>query len=453
MTPELDPPVQLAGLPDGLIARAVQRTTRAGDDVRVVLDRRGRTRMTQVDLAATMNTSLASAADRLARVPGLTAADRTFILRATRRNETTLRKRFADRSWAIAVTLARAGIVTLRCGVTDALTLGPLIRWDLVTDVVAEARVYEHARQRAAEDRAERRLDILARLTQPGVVHVTGVRPEAIEALTAALETASGTVATSVLAAVAEDLLAGQRHEGPRAFSAARFAHSKERDDVGRILATHGVPEAIGRAIGIVRPLRLGIAGVDIRLSGQVVPTSAVPGLVLIPLGEASMRLDTAHTRLVILENLQAAETAAAAFNGDVAVVYCEGFPGPFQRAHIARLAEQSTNILVCPDADLGGLNIAAVILDGLSRAARARTDVCDPGAQPHKPQALWPADGSTVRGLAAITHSHLRGLAAACLQRGYRVEQEGTITGGIQEWLAEKAEASGMPGPVADAR
>ena len=209
------------------------------------------------------------------------------------------------------------------------------------------------------------------------------------------------------------------------------------------LLADAGVPNEIADALGIRRSPRLGVAGaIDAIVAGQNVPLSLLDGPVLIRADQPGLTLTTTARSLVIVENLQAAESLASqsqinAPSRPLAIVYCAGQPSPPARRLIAALCSRVNATLLCPDADLGGVRIAQVILDELPPAVVCTVEVSDPGEWPHHPQPPWPVDGATVTGLTRALRGPASTLARACLNRGYRVEQETSIRHAVSHWLA----------------
>ena len=143
---------------------------------------------------------------------------------------------------------------------------------------------------------------------------------------------------------------------------------------------------------------------------------------------------------MIIVENLQAAETLAEhPALQPLAIIYTAGQPSGPARRHITALCGQVDATLLCPDADLGGVRIANAILNELPTTCAVTTTISDPGSWSHKPQTRWPADGATVAGLTRALGSPAAELARACLDRGYRVEQEAGIYEAVRHWLKAK--------------
>src|SRR5271169_638622 len=190
---------------------------------------------------------------------------------------------------------------------------------------------------------------------------------------------------------------------------------------------------------------QLGVAGaIDAIVAGQNVPLSLLDGPVLIRAGQPGLNLATTARSLVIVENLQAAESLVSQSQINVpprplAIVYCAGQSSPPARRLIASLCSQVDATLLCPDADLGGVRIAQAILNDLPPAVGRTVEVSDPGEWPHRPQPPWPVDGATDIGLIRALRGPASTLARACLTRGYRVEQENSIRHAVSHWLANR--------------
>jgi hypothetical protein len=381
-------------------------------------------------------------------VPTLADPEWTFALGAARRAWPAVQRRLGERAWPMALTLAGAGMLAVRCTVGEDLRLGPPTGWHLL-DLgarLAVRRAATVAAQRAGDE--EHREDLLTLLSS---AITTGDPPlplsgAAAASLLRALREESGAARGPVLRAAAADLLEGVTHDGPRAFSLAHFADSKVRDNAAAVLADAGVNEEVAAVLGLRRAPRIGVGGaVDVELAGLPVPLSRLDGPILLRADQPGLRLVTTATHMIVVENLQAAEALAdhrSPNDGALAVLYTAGTPSAASLGLIARLAAQFRHILLCPDADLGGVRIATAVLRALPAAVAERVDLLDPGEWPHKPQRPWPADGATVHGLQQHLHGPAAQLARACLDRGYRVEQEDTIRAAAGHWLASRVAA-----------
>ncbi len=89
----------------------------------------------------------------------------------------------------------------------------------------------------------------------------------------------------------------------------------------------------------------------------------------------------------------------------------------------INQAARDADHVLICPDADLGGIRIAARIHDYLPPSI-ART-VVDIGAGEHTRGAAFNTHATTQ--ITRITNrgDTIAAFAQACLDRGYAIEQE----------------------------
>ncbi|MFF2955666.1 hypothetical protein ACFVVU_30505 [Kitasatospora sp. NPDC057965] len=433
--PHHGPVVHLAGTPAGLTARFVQRTSRQDDGTRRIVRTRGkRLRDTHVDL------QLAAPPDPAALdllLSTLRQGDRGFILGATTRTWSTVKARFRDDAWTLAVELVRAGTVTLRCEVTDDLALGAPIRWSLTTAGRGHARVHLEARDIQTQRRARALLRAREAIANPqelpeGIVEDDLRRLD--EALTRELERPSpANKRIALLTALAHDLAQGARHTGTRAFSLAHTRNSKTWDDAIRALRESGIPTALAEAIGLRGRSRIGLGGpITAMPEGHCRPLDNL-GIVLIPAATPYLQLQLGSRTLVVIENLQAADAVYEMLRTSQeapGIVYHAGMPSYDIRRHVAELAVQADTVIIAPDADLGGVRIATAIWNSLTTSARERTVICDVGLTPgHLPQAPWAPDSPVWRDLRAMLDGPAAALADGCLRRGYPVEQEGCIT------------------------
>ncbi|MCF6509186.1 DUF2399 domain-containing protein [Blastococcus sp. MG754426] len=403
---------------------------------RVVPDRRRRLRLTAVALTAADDVDAPAA-------PDPAGADASFVLGAARRTWAAVQRRFGARAWPLAEECARAGLVAVCCTVTEDMRLGAPTGWHLLDRGARLAQARASAVTARREQIEQRRDDLLTRLVAAHTDGdpVLGISSAAAASLVHALRHETGRVRRLVLLAAATDLLDGVTHDGPRAFSLAHFADSKIRDDALGVLADAGVDAEVAIALGLRRAPRLGVAGaVDAERAGTRVALSALDGPVLIRADQPDLTLISHAEHLVIVENLQAAEALAervAAPGTTVAVVYTAGTPSAAALDLLVALMNQVPRVLLCPDADLGGVRIAAAVLDALPAEVAARVILCDPGEWPHRRQRPWPIDGATVQGLRERLDGSAGRLAGACLARGYRVEQEDTVRVAVEHWLA----------------
>jgi hypothetical protein len=388
----------LTALPAGLAAVAASP---AGESPR---DRRGRLKARFVDLIP--------ADDPLSGQLDLSVGDLQWVLsRDTRRWESVTRRFGADRSRDIAFGLVRHGAVVLRCTVTEALRLGRPVRWTLTGSWAAHAADLRQERQErnaAWQQRARQASDAVLKLDA---------------ALATALTRARGhEPRLPVLVYAAEDLAQGRVHHGPRAFSHAHFADTKERDNAAEILRAVGASDDTITALGIARSGYIGVGG-PVYLPGCEI--SKLRGPVLLRANDPALARATAHAEslaLLLVENLQAAESTCDRYPGLV-VVHTSGQPDDDALPFISRIAASAARVIIIPDADLGGARIAERIVTALPDVGRA--ELIDIGTQPHPLRdPFGPVSMNGLQALAAAA-SPVALFAAACLARGYPVEQE----------------------------
>ena len=145
--------------------------------------------------------------------------------------------------------------------------------------------------------------------------------------------------------------------------------------------------------------------------------------------------------RLVVVENLQAAESVNAA-RPDLPIIYTAGVPGVAALEVISETAAQVATaggrVAVASDADLGGVRIASRVADAVT-AAGAALDVIDCGTADHDPRPRFGAP--TLRHLGELASEQspltptIRAFAAAVHRRGYPVEQELAVTDAVLAW------------------
>jgi hypothetical protein len=407
-----DEELALPGVPDGLVARPLREHRRDDDGQLVeVKTRRGARKTDRVQLAPAN-----------APVPlQLDASEERWLLDASSRRWSGITRRYGDQAWGRAVQLTRAGVVCLRCVVDERVTLGQPQGWVLTDEWEARRADATRLRELDREQLRER--------SAAAAAAVAGRCPELAAALLAA---APRNPTTPVLVFAAEDLAEAVVHAGPRAFSQAHFEHTKVRDDVAQVLLDVGVPEDVLVELGIRRSARLGVAGaVRATVGGEAVALDLLDGPVLLRADQRGLALTlTAAVPLVIVENLQAAETLADQMT-NIALLYTAGLPGRPALRLIGALAAQASRVLVIPDADLGGVRIAEAVL-GAARAG----ELVDVGLLEHPLRELWPADGVSLRGLRAALSGPARTLAQACLDRGYPVEQELATVAAVRQAL-----------------
>ena len=398
-------------LPDGLVA--VPRGRRAADgEVAPRRDRRGRAKLDEVEIVAS---------DPVGQEVDLDESEERFVLGAGRRSWKVIEQRYGPGALVRAHALARDGIVTLRCRVDDNLRLTLPLSWDLT-------ETWRSRREQTLAARDEERQYWQQRKAAAAAA-VQATCPELAAALRAS-RPLSPTL--PVLVYAAEDLVAGVVHDGPRAFSQWHFGHTKERDDVAHILREAGVPVEVLTQLGVRRSGRIGVAGpITVTANGSSYSVRAFDGPQLLRTDQPGLALALEQPGpLVLIENLQAAETVADRYP-ELAVIYGAGYTGPRALALIERLASEATDVLLIPDADADGAAIAAHWL----RAAPSG-QVLDIGEIKHEPtEPLPPWARRKLAGLAADNVE----FAQAILERGYPLEEEMLVIRALERALGRK--------------
>jgi Protein of unknown function C-terminus (DUF2399) len=409
-------PLPILGLPAGVRAVTVPRRGPAGPAVPV--DRRRRVAARQIDLVSDLPAPPT-------RPPAqLTDADINWVLATASRRWPSVEHRFGTDAPQVAFGLVRAGAVTLRCDVREGHKLGRPRSWRLTDEWARQAAERHTARERETASWRDR-------------AGAAGERIKDIDpGLAASLHRARGNeLRLRILVHAADDLAHGVYHDGPRAFSQAHFANTKAHDDVAAVLLDAGASEGSVLALGLRRSPYLGLGGpVVLRInSGQELDLGLLDGPIRFRADQrAPVEAVTDATILLVIENLQAAETACDQFPG-AAVAWTAGPPADPSLRLIVGLAKQAQQVLIVPDADLGGVRIAQRILAALDSPRRAQ--VVDVGTQPHTERA--PFGTHSLAGLRAATTDVLIGeFAAACLTRGYPVEQEEASRAAISDAL-----------------
>lgn len=420
----LDEPLDLPGVPDGLVALPLREHRRDEHGALVeVRDRSGRRKLDLVALVAAGEPLAESDDGWPTTVP---PAVRGFVLGARRRRWATVVDRFGDDAWAVACDLARAGVVRLICAVDGRLAVGAPRRWELTeawTAHAARGRDDRHADRQRWQRRAEQAAAALA-----------GTDPE----LAAALGEADPAGSTArILVCAAEDLLAGIARDGPRAFSQAHFGDTKTHAHVDVALRQAGVPTATRQRLGVHRSQRLGVAGpIVLDRAGTTIEVAGLDGLVELRADQPGLAIGVEPgAALVVVENLQAAEALTDRHRG-LAVAYTAGVPSDASLAHLAAMGATAAHVAVAPDADAGGVRIAEAVIARLAADGRERVALLDVGAGSHRPTRPWRDDGPAVTRLRRALQGPAASLARACLDRGYPIEQEATTIATVEAWL-----------------
>jgi hypothetical protein len=344
------------------------------------------------------------------RVDGVQlAAGEAGSVGAGRRTWATIVNRYrnSETAWQRSCELARHGAIEIEC-TTDGFAIAAPICWRLTED-------WQRRRQRAQARRVQERKTWEGRAA--AAAQALAVRyPQ----LAAALLHERGPVVRPVLVFAAEDLIAGRSYFGPRAFSQAHFGRTKARDDVSRLLARAGVEAEAQVELGVLRAGRTGLAGpIELTASSGKLRFAGIRGPTDVRLDQPALELRCTASQLAVVENRQAAEAASDRFPG-IALFWTAGLMSGEAVAALEQLVRQVAHVVVCTDADLGGVRIAEQIL-----AAAPAAEVIDIGLYSHRAVTPWKSGSISELGLRAAVDGPAGSLAKACLDRGYPVEQE----------------------------
>jgi Protein of unknown function C-terminus (DUF2399) len=413
--------VPLEGVPDGLRAFPIEQVTADGAVGRT---RRRRIKLELVELRA---------ANAVAADPTMTQTEEAFVLGAARRRWSTVEGRFGSEAWPTAVRLAFIGAVRLRCRVEGGSRLGAPIDW-----LLAPEWSDERLRRRAAHATGA---DWWFARAQAAASAVDAVSPQIATALRASR---APSTTLEVLVFAAEDLAAGVSHAGPRAFSQVHFGETKVRDDVVGILRDACVPDDVIVTLGLRRSDRIGVAGpVAVQVGTDLVHVGALDGPVLLRTDQPDLMLSLeARCPLVVVENLQAAESIADRFRS-CAVFYTAGLLGARALDLLSGVVADADQVVIAVDSDAGGVRIAEQAL-GVAPGAR----LLDAGQYEHTPRPPFAPDGVAMSTLRNALNGRAASLAAACLQRGYPVEQEAAIVQSVADALQQCEVGPLSPGP-----
>lgn len=445
MQPPRRPEVRSPNTPPGLVCRAVVPTRRQDDGTHraITASATGLPRYSEVDLEAVAPVMALDASVLDVLVKG---GDRRFVLEGAHRSWSAIQGRYGERAWPLALELARAGAIVIRCRITRDMALGRPLRW-YRTPAAAHAAEGEttarSARRTQLRTQLHQALEALPTHAGPSGPaesdSVRGLTDHDVESVLLALrhELDRPTPApkrTRILIALAQDLCDGTVHANARAFSQVHTGHTKTWDDARSVLEAVGVTRAVAIAVGLHRDSRIGAGGaITCRVAHALLSLDVLRGPLLFRAEQSDLSFSLTGTRLVIVENLQAAETLCDTFvsstaTKDIGIVYCAGMPSTSVTERISALADQATKIIIAPDADLGGVRIATAIHQSLTPRAQARSVLCDAAATHHVRQRPWAPDSPVWEGLSAALSGPAAALAQGCLDRGYPVEQEAPI-------------------------
>jgi hypothetical protein len=355
------------------------------------------------------------------RPAGLTDTEWRWAVATTRRWKTVADK-FGDRAVTIARALAEHGCVSLDCTFVGGRVATPPRGWIPAPALAAQESSRRDERRAEQNDLAKQaaQLQTQLRSTWPGVAQALDIDPHDPR--------------LPWLTASAADLRDGITHDSLRAFVQHHAGHTKARDDVHKLLLDSGwEPDAVTE-LGINRNPYLGLGGpIVTHYNGRTLDWSGWPGPHDIRLpseGAIKVRVHDSVTTLLVIENRQAAETACDRWP-DAALIWCHGQPANAAVQVIAQAASTVDQVVICADADLGGVRIAARVHDAI--APNIKRLVIDAGAVDHPRGAAFGDHARNHLARLAERNDAVGTFASSCLHRGYGVEQEAPIRAALR--------------------
>jgi hypothetical protein len=354
-----------------------------------------------------------------ARPDGISEADWRWITREPHRWPTIVR-RFPETAEALTRALTLGCCIEAEHAYANGVVVDPPLSWIPHPDLIS-AQEDRRAQRRSQDATGREHADELAE-------RLAADYPGAADAL----RTVSGPTLLW-LARAATDLLEERTHDGPRAFAQAHAGHTKAREDLPRLLLDAGFEPRALEALGVARNPYIGLGGpLRARLGDRILDFTGWPGphdLRLPPTAAVSLHVRPRTETLLVIENRQAAEHVCDQ-HPDIAVIWCHGQPAETVLNLISQAARGVARTLICLDADLGGIRIAARIHDHLPDAAPR--EILDVGAYRHVQGADFsPQTRHYIQELVGRRDS-VAAFAAACLARGYAVEQEASIRAAV---------------------
>lgn len=402
------------GVPEGLLAYAQA----SNPDGTFAQDRSGNPKVRRVQLRA-------DPPAEPERPGGLLTDSEWRWATSTVRHWATVTSTFGDRASVVALALARSGCVALDHDYRSGGIRQPPRTWTphpALSGRIAADRDARRANQHKLSDRAAELREALSS-EWPGVGEALAI-PAKDPRLT-------------WIVRAAEDLRADRHHDGARAFVQHHAGNTKARDDLPRLLADAGFEADALAILGVSRNPYVGLGGpLRARIGERTLDFSGWPGPhdIRLPANRQITASAAPGTRcLLVIENRQAAEAICDSYPA-VALIWCHGQPPKPILDIVNEAAATVEHVVICPDADLGGVAIAGRIHDSLP--ASIRRTVIDIGTADHVPGPAFSGElRDRIRRFAGRDDS-VGALARACLERGYVIEQEAPARSALRHIL-----------------
>ncbi|GHJ56380.1 hypothetical protein Nm8I071_56870 [Nonomuraea sp. TT08I-71] len=406
------------GVPAGLMAYAQPRP-----DGTFALDRKGRPKTRRVQLRREHDEAVPLRPEGL-----LSDSQWSWAISAPRRWPTII-QRLGDQALQTALALARAGCVRLDHDYVNGAIQQPPRGWTPDPRLVHVQSTRRDTRRQVRSELERHASKLATELADdwPGVA--------------AALTTPTTEARLAWFVNAAADLAAGKAHDSARAFVQVHAGHTKAREDLPRLLASAGFESAALTQLGISRSPYIGLAGpIRACLDSRVLDFTGFPGphdLRLPPDQRITIEVtDPAASTLLVIENRQAAE-AICDYYPHLPIVWCRGQPADRLLELINQAAAFVTQVAICPDADLGGIRIAARVYDHLP--PEVNRSVVDIGVGEHIRGGAFSAHAEAQIARLAGRPDAIGHFAHACRTRGYAIEQEAPARGALRDLLADE--------------
>ncbi|MEU6246045.1 DUF2399 domain-containing protein [Glycomyces sp. NPDC047010] len=348
----------------------------------------------------------------------------TWLASAKRRWDTVVKQLGdATRAWEVCAALAAAGCGVLQCAFARGAVQHPPQWW--IPDPALAAR-----QRSTAAGRRDRRNTLeteAAALSE----QLTDTWPGAAASLGRPL----GGAQLLWVVRAARDLAGEVSHDGIRAFVQAHHpADDKAREDLPLLLRDNGWEEEALRKLGVDRSPYIGVGGpIKANFGTRELDWTGWPGPHDIRLphdAEIELRCDQGTEQMAVIENRQAAETICDLYP-EMPVIWCRGHHSDRVLAAIAQAAANCQRVLICTDADLGGLRIAERLFERLHSITT--TVILDVGEREHEPGRAFSVQVLEQLARYRTSPAPIRDFAAALEHRGHAVTQEALVKRTLQ--------------------
>lgn len=365
-----------------------------------------------------------------ARPTGLVTDREWVFLASSKRRWDTVVKQLGDASkaWQVCSALALAGCGVIQCKFAKGAAQQPPLWW------IPNPELEAHQRS-SAMGRRDRR-DALETEAEA----LSGQLTDAWPGVAASLRLPLGGAQLLWVVRAARDLAAGASHDGVRAFVQSHNPKDdKAREDLPILLRESGWEEAALRLLGVDRSPYVGVGGpIKASIGPRELDWTGWPGPhdIRLPHGvDIDLRCAPGTEQMAVIENRQAAETICD-LHPELPVIWCRGHHSDRVLDAIAQAAANCQEVLICTDADLGGLRIAERLFQRLHHLTAVV--ILDVGASEHEPGRAFSIQALEQLAQYRTSATPIRAFAAAIQDRGYAVTQEALVRRTLQAALTD---------------